>query len=202
MSEMDAPPAPQLGGTLQAARKQRRLTLDQLASRSGISKSMLSQIERGKVNPTFVVLWNLTQSLGIELSDLLGSSQEQERGAGAITHVKAYSTPTIRSADGKCQLRILGPTRTVLPMEWYEISFEPESELDSQAHAKDTYEHLTVLSGRLRVHLPGQVIELMEGETLRYPSDQSHKIENREASPAQALLVMALPGQYNGEAAQ
>ncbi len=202
MPELDAPPAPQLGGTLQAARKQRRLTLDQLASRSGISKSMLSQIERGKVNPTFVVLWNLTQSLGIELSELLGTSQDQERHAGAITHVKAYSTPTIKSADGKCQLRILGPTRTVLPMEWYEISFEPESELDSQAHAKDTYEHLTVLSGQLRIHLPGQVIELMEGETLRYPSDQSHKIENREKSPAQALLVMALPGQYNGKAAQ
>ena len=200
MSETDAPPAPQLGGTLQAARKHRRLTLDQLAGRSGISKSMLSQIERGKVNPTFVVLWNLTQSLGIDLSELLGSSQDQESGGGAITHVKAYSTPTIKSADGKCQLRILGPTRTVLPMEWYEISFEPESELDSQAHAKDTYEHLTVLSGQLRVHLPGQVVDLMTGETLRYPSDQTHKIENRELQPAQALLVMALPAQYNGQA--
>jgi quercetin dioxygenase-like cupin family protein len=82
-----------------------------------------------------------------------------------------------------------------MPIEWYEISFEPESELDSQAHAKDTYEHLTVLSGRLRVHLPGQVIELAEGETLRYPSDQSHRIENETKQPAQALLVMALAKQ-------
>jgi transcriptional regulator with XRE-family HTH domain len=195
MSESDTSPAPQLGGTLQAARKQRRLTLDQLAGRSGISKSMLSQIERSKVNPTFVVLWNLTQSLGIELSELLGPSQPPEPNGGTVVHVKAYSTPTIRSADGKCQLRILGPTRTSMPMEWYEISFEPESELDSQAHAKDTYEHLTVLSGRLRVHLPGQVIELAEGETLRYPSDQSHRIENETKHPAQALLVMALAKQ-------
>ncbi len=198
MPVIDASPAPQLGGTLQAARKQRRLTLDQLASRSGISKSMLSQIERGKVNPTFVVLWNLTQSLGIDLSELLGTSKDQDQNDGRVTHIKAYSTPTIKSADGKCQLRILGPTRTVLPVEWYEISFEPESELNSQAHAKDTHEHLTVLSGQLRVHLPEQIVDLMQGETLRYPSDQAHRIENAAKAPAQALLVMALPGQYNG----
>ncbi len=199
MPAIDTSPAPQLGGTLQNARKQRRLTLDQLAGRSGISKSMLSQIERGKVNPTFVVLWNLTQSLGIELSELLGSSKGQDQNGGAVTHVRAHSTPTMRSADGKCELRILGPTRTILPVEWYEISFEPESELNSQAHAKDTYEHLTVLSGALRVHLPDQVVDLSRGETLRYPSDQTHIIENAAKAPAQALLVMALPGYSSGQ---
>ncbi len=198
MPAIDASPAPQLGGTLQAARKQRRLTLDQLADRSGISKSMLSQIERGKVNPTFVVLWNLTQSLGIELSELLGTSRDQDQNAGAVTHVKAHSTPTMKSADGGCELRILGPTRTALPVEWYEISFAPESELDSQAHAKDTCEHLTVLSGQLRVHLPEQVVDLMPGETLRYRSDQNHRIENSTKAPARALLVMALPGHDAG----
>ena len=200
MPATDTSPAPQLGGTLQAARKQRRLTLDQLAGRSGISKSMLSQIERGKVNPTFVVLWNLTQSLGIELSELLGPSRGQEQNGNPVVHVRAHSTPTMKSADGKCELRILGPTRTVLPMEWYEISFEPESELNSQAHAKDTHEHLTVLAGRLRVHLPEQTVDLMQGETLRYPADQPHRIENAAGTQAQALLVMALPAPPVGQA--
>ena len=51
--DLKLPSAPELGGALQAIRKERKLTLEQLADRSGVSKSMLSQIERGKVNPTF-----------------------------------------------------------------------------------------------------------------------------------------------------
>ena len=49
---------PQLGPRLQQIRKKRRLTLDQLAVMSGVSRSMLSQIERGQTNPTFATLWN------------------------------------------------------------------------------------------------------------------------------------------------
>lgn len=47
---------PQIGPVIQRERKARHLTLEQLASRSGVSKSMLSQIERSEANPTFAVL--------------------------------------------------------------------------------------------------------------------------------------------------
>lgn len=48
--------APNLGPKLQAIRKEKSLTLEQLAERSSVSKSMLSQIERGQANPTFATL--------------------------------------------------------------------------------------------------------------------------------------------------
>lgn len=52
-------PPPHLGEMVRKARKEQGLTLEMLAERCGVSKSMLSQIERGAVNPTFTLVWNL-----------------------------------------------------------------------------------------------------------------------------------------------
>jgi transcriptional regulator with XRE-family HTH domain len=83
---------PQIGPVIQRHRKERGLTLEKLAEVSGISKSMLSQIERGQTNPTFGVLWNLTRALKIEFSDLLegGSALPDE---DKIELVSAAHTP-------------------------------------------------------------------------------------------------------------
>ena len=64
---------PEIGPAIKRERKARKLTLEQLGTLSGVSKSMLSQIERGEANPTFAVLWSLTQAMEIELSDLIGN---------------------------------------------------------------------------------------------------------------------------------
>lgn len=62
---------PDVGQKIKALRTERKLTLDGLAKASGVSKSMLSQIERGLTNPTLATIWSLTQSLGIDISSLL-----------------------------------------------------------------------------------------------------------------------------------
>ena len=111
-------PSPEIGPVIHAERKRRKLTLDQLAVLSGVSRSMLSQIERGEANPTFAVLWSLTQALGIEFSDLIaGGATASEHGAIEILTVAL--TPEIRSADGRCRLRILSPPRHAGRIEWY-----------------------------------------------------------------------------------
>ena len=69
--------APPLGPHIQQIRKARRLTLEQLAAASGVSRSMLSQIERGQANPTFATLWNLTRALNIDISALVGGQATQ-----------------------------------------------------------------------------------------------------------------------------
>ena len=59
------PPAPpEVGATLQRMRLERGLTLEDLSRTAGVSKSMLSQIEREKANPTIAVAWRLANALG------------------------------------------------------------------------------------------------------------------------------------------
>ena len=186
-------PLPNLGDIVRASRKEKDLTLEKLSILSGISKSMLSQIERGTVSPTFTVVWNLTQCLGIDLS-VLGESATTDN---LITHTPAYSTPVKGSEDERCTLRMLNPLRTVLPVEWYELIAEAGGVLDSVAHAHGTFEHLSCLSGALQVSAGELTAIANAGDTLRYRADQPHSIHNIGDGPATALLVVGLPTQYN-----
>ncbi len=182
---------PELGRRLLALRKDRRLTLDRLAAASGVSKSMLSQIERGRVNPTVATLWNLTQALGIDIGELLGTATGTGATAGpSLEHLPAHATPTIASADGRCALRILNPPREALSIEWYEMTVEPGGALRSEPHAPGAREHLTVLQGALVVEVEGSRTALTAGETLRYAADRPHAIVNTQEAPARALLVV------------
>lgn len=154
---------------------------------------MLSQIERGAVNPTFAVVWNLMQALGLEMSDLIEGNAPE---VPVIDHVHSYSMPTSKTGDGLVTLFMLSPFRTVLPVEWYEIRFEEAGALVSDAHAPGTYEHLTCLDGSLAVEVDDTRIEGVAGDTLRYQADRPHKIVNTASGKSRAFLLVALPQQY------
>ena len=68
------PEPPRVGDALAALREQQALSLDALSRRAGVSKSMLSQIERAQGNPTVAVVWRLANALGVPLADLLQSA--------------------------------------------------------------------------------------------------------------------------------
>jgi len=180
---------PQIGPVIQRHRKERGLTLEQLAEVSGISKSMLSQIERGQTNPTFGVLWNLTRALKIEFSDLLeGGSALPDKDR--IELVSAARTPEIRSADGLCQLRILGPPQRAGDTEWYEVDIEPLGSLDSEAHPRGAMEHFTAFTSGLQITSGNAVQLLKAGETARYPADVPHRITNTMAKRAKGIVIV------------
>ena len=187
-------PPPRLGEMVRDARKAHRLTLEQVSERSGVSKSMLSQVERGTVNPTFSVVWNIMQALGLDMADLVDETSES--AVPVVEHTHAYSTPTRKSRDGLVTLTLLSPYRTVLPMEWYEMRLDPGGELVSDAHATGTYEHLTCLDGSVSITVGDTRVEGRAGDTLRYRADWPHTIANTAATPSRAILVVALPQQY------
>ncbi len=182
---------PDLGKTLQHLRKAKKLTLDQLAQSSGISKSMLSQIERGQTNPTFATLWNITHALGVEMSEILNQSGKEENTPVFIEHLQAHFTPTINSPDGKCTLKILSPMSTVAQMEWYEMRLQPGGRLESSPHGEGTVEHLSITDGELTITSGTQKQTLKTGETARYRADLPHIIENASAQETVAFLVVA-----------
>ena len=184
---------PDIGHTIKELRTTKNLTLDQLASQSGLSKSMLSQIERNKTNPTVGTLWSLTQALNVEISDLLASGVEIKNPTKNILVTKEHQTPEIQSADGKCTLKILGPLELVSHMEWYEVVFEAGGILDSEPHAKGTKEHLTVLEGQITVSTGEEKDILNKGDTARYSADIHHYIKNHTNKPTKAILIVYTP---------
>lgn len=181
---------PRVGDAIRRLRQERQLSLDQLARVSGVSKSMLSQIERNLANPTVSVVWRLSNALQIGIEELLGGEAPAPAG---VSLVHAHETPTIGSRDGQCRLRILGPLDLAGRFEWYELSIQPGGALESEPHEPGTREHLTVLHGTLEVQSGAALERARMGETARYAADVRHAIRNPGKTPASALLVMEMP---------
>jgi len=178
---------PAIGPRLQAFRKARSLTLTDLSTASGVSRSMLSEIERGNANPTYGTLWHLTRALEIDLNSLITGAVEEHR----IDHQTRNLMPIIRSADGSCTLQILSPASMVSVVEWYLLSFDPQGTLISEPHAAGTMEHLHCTDGEITVGSGDSEIVVRAGETARYAADVPHRLVNSGSKEAKAFLVVA-----------
>ena len=182
---------PRVGAALAALRQSRALSLDELSRLAGVSKSMLSQIERAQANPTVAVVWRLANALGVPLAELLGGAAPA--AVTAMVFVPAHGAPSLRSPDGLCELRILGPIELAGQFEWYALTVESGGALESSAHEDGTREHLTVQSGSLEVSAGDEAQTLKVGETARYAADRPHAIRNTAKSAASGWLVVVHP---------
>lgn len=181
---------PAVGPALAALRERQGLSLAQLSRKAGVSKSMLSQVERQLANPTVAVVWRLAQALGVPLAQLLDGGLAE---APSITTVAAQDTPRLATPDARCELRILGPVELAGRFEWYELRLAPGGELASPAHEPGAREHLSVQAGALEVQAGEHCRRLRAGETARYAVDQPHAIRNPHRTAATALLVVLHP---------
>jgi len=182
---------PRFGDTLAAMRQAGSLSLDELSRKAGVSKSMLSQIERGQANPTVAVVWRLANALNVSMGDLLGNAPAPTEATIAV--LAAHAAPAIRSPDGLCELRILGPITLAGRFEWYALTIQPGGALDSQAHEEGSQEHLTNMAGTLEVQAGDQVQRIKNGETARYAADCAHRISNAGRNTASGWLVVVHP---------
>ncbi|AKU21138.1 helix-turn-helix domain-containing protein [Massilia sp. NR 4-1] len=178
---------PEVGAALQRLRLARGLTLEDLSRIAGVSKSMLSQIEREKANPTIAITWRLANALGVAIGELLA---DVEKNVETIRVLDAHETPTLPGAHAGYILRILGPMELAGKYEWYELTLAPGGELASQAHDPGTHEHLTLLHGSMELEVGNAKKKIKLGSTARYPADQQHAIRNLGKTEAKALLVV------------
>ncbi|MEM1288525.1 MAG: XRE family transcriptional regulator [Pseudomonadota bacterium] len=180
---LDALPA-----RLKEARQSQGLSLDAVANLSGVSRSMVSQTERGESSPTIATLWNLTRALNVDFAGLLDEGNHGNR----VELLRASQVPTIDNMGHGCRIRILSPPEDAGKHEVYDISFAVGGSLDSQPHAKGSREHINVLEGTVEVTSGSATSELVEGDTARYASDVPHAIIAKGGGARVFLIVKSL----------
>jgi XRE family transcriptional regulator, regulator of sulfur utilization len=180
--------APQVGRTIQRLRQAYNLSLGHLAEQSGVSKSIISQIERNEANPTLATIWRLSQALETSIEDIL----QDDTKTSKIEVLSSASTPIIMSEDGLCVLRVLGPIDTVEWLQWYEFTAEPGGKLISSPHEIGSKEHLTVIEGSLTVECGDESTQINAGETIRFRGDLPHTITNSSSQTTKAWMVDVL----------
>lgn len=173
-----------LAASLKAARRSKGLSLDAVAKLSGVSRSMVSQIERGESSPTVATLWNLTQALHVDFAGLL-----EGRATPGVEVMRAGAVPLIEGRGVGVRIRILSPAEAAGAHEVYDLSFAAGGALVSEPHGPGCREHLTVLEGALSVTSGEDEERIGPGDTARYAADRPHAIR-AEGGGARALLVV------------
>jgi len=174
-----------IGSRLGDLRKRKQMTLDQLSSKSGVSKSILSQIERNISNPTVSTMMRIADALEETLSGFFMNIDE-----GKSSPIEtSKETPNISSKDGLCELSILGAGETVSWLQWYVLTMKPKGQLPSRSHGSNTFENITVISGEVVVYLKKQSETLKAGDTFRFPTNQEHTLINKSKTISKVLMI-------------
>ena len=174
-----------LGARVKLLRSDRGWSLEGLANASGVSRSMLSQIEREQANPTLAVTMRIAQAFGMSLGELL----EVPGASSNVNVIRANDHTFHYRSDKFCRVRTLSPLNLEKDVEFYEVQLEPGGALRSAAHFEGTREFLTVQKGQVRVESAGDTDDLGLGDSASYRADVPHAIINLGKGEAVIFLV-------------
>ncbi len=168
-------------------RQARGWSLERLATASGVSRSMLSQIERDRANPTLAVTLKIAEAFQITLGELVGETGAKASG---IEVIRGDNPAHHYRSDKSCRIRTLSPLNLEKDVEFYEVELKPGGALRSSSHFEGTREFLTVERGKVRVCSGEHHVDLVRGDSATYRADVTHAIENSGRGEAMLFLVV------------
>lgn len=175
-----------LGRRVKKLRGDRGWSLEELAAASGVSRSMLSEIERKRANPTLSVTYRIARAFGLSLQDLIESADS----ASAILTIRATDRAQVFRKDRQCQIRTLSPLNLEKDVEFYELRLPSNGALRSQPHVDGTREFLTVEEGGVELQSGLSTEILAKGDSATYRADVEHSIANKGKQEAVVFLVV------------
>ncbi len=177
-----------LARNLRRLRAERGLTLDELAKRANVSRSMLIQIEQKRVNPTLAILVRLAQALDVGLAELVElGRQRRVRVISRDDIVQLWSSPSGGSG------RLLVGSHQLDHIEFWDWRLEPGDVHEAEAHVMGTAEILHVLDGDLVLEVDGEPHAATAGESVVFSADADHSYGNRGTRPLHVFMIVITP---------
>jgi transcriptional regulator with XRE-family HTH domain len=168
------------------------LSLDSLAVKSGVSRSMISLIERGESSPTAVVLEKLAAGLGVTLASLFDAPvAEAERPAGPVA--RRADQPQWQDPASGYLRRNVSPPSMPQPMQIVEVHFPPGQRVAFEAPLREmrVYQQIWVLEGTIDITVGEERHRLREGDCLAMEVDGSTMFHNPTRKPTRYAVVVA-----------
>lgn len=175
-----------LGSRVRELRRMKGLTLNELAESSGVSRAMISKVERGEKNPTLVVAAGISEGLGVTLSQLVGIDERRE-----VILMPHDRRMVMRDPETGFERQLLSPTfgnrgvefiRNVIPEGSTSGEFPP--------HKRGVQEYIVVERGRLEAILDGEKHVLEEGDAVYFEADITHRFDNVGVDECSYYLVI------------
>jgi transcriptional regulator with XRE-family HTH domain len=163
------------------------ISANDLAERSGVSRAMVSKIERLEVSPTAALLGRLCNGLGITLSSLIASA-ENTKGPPIA---RADEQPVWRDPDTGLLRTMVSPLNTGSRTEIVHVELPVGAEVKYEAMAEPHYDqHVLVLSGKLTMTFGTEEFELGAFDCIRSRFDVSHAFANRSRTACKYLVII------------
>jgi transcriptional regulator with XRE-family HTH domain len=183
-----------IAGRVRDLRAERGLTLDALARRSGVSRSMISLVERGESSPTAVVLDRLAAGLGVTMSTLFA---EAPAGAAGAPLARRADQPVWRDPGSGYVRKDLSPAGFPSPIQMTEVAFPPGARVayETGARAARVHQQVWMLEGSLELTVGAERHRLGPGDCLAFGLDRQIIFRNPARRPARYVVVNAVePG--------
>ena len=179
-----------LGERIRGLRRARGLTLNELAGLSGVSRAMISKLERGEKNPTLVVAAKVAGGLGVSLSQLVGVEERRR-----VVVVPRARRTVVRDPGTGFERHVLSPSFGGRGIE-FQKNVVPEGSTSGEIppHRRGVEEYVVVERGRLRAVLGGVDYLLEEGDALFFEADVSHRFDNAGEVECSYYLVIDSKG--------
>jgi len=159
---------------LKRIRKAKNMSLDMLAEKTGVSKSMLGQIERGESNPTLTTIEKIVEGMKVPLEDLVYKKTE------SIVIIDNDKLPLYKAQEGAYQVRVIFPYDRHRNFEVYEVKIEPGEDCGCFADEDGGSEYILVVQGTLTLETPGGTYEVAADHSIRIVSQRRHSYHNRD----------------------
>jgi mannose-6-phosphate isomerase-like protein (cupin superfamily)/DNA-binding XRE family transcriptional regulator len=175
-----------LAEELKRHRRQRGFSLEGLAAVSGVSRSMISKIERCEAVPSTTILSRLAEALGVTFSRLMAEPVDRE-----ILVIPAARQPVLRDEHSGFVRRCLSPVLPGRGIDWV-LNTLPAGGTTGEfvAHRRGVEEYIFVLRGRLAARIGERTVTLETGDSLYFEADAEHAFTNVGQGTCEYFLVI------------
>ncbi|MDF5753307.1 XRE family transcriptional regulator [Spongiactinospora sp. TRM90649] len=175
-----------IANNVRAQRAYRRMTLDELSARSGVSRGMLVQVEQARTNPSVSTLARIGGALGVTVARLV-----EVADTPVVRVVGASGVVTFKHGEGAARLLVGTDAPAILELwDWRLATGEHH---DGDAHPPGTREMLTVIDGELVLTVLGQEYHLATDEAVLFSADRPHRYAAGGDSGCRFIMVVTEP---------
>ncbi|MBC2703691.1 MAG: helix-turn-helix transcriptional regulator [Desulfobacula sp.] len=157
-----------VASNLKTIRESRKISLDRLSELTGVSKSMLRQIEIGKSSPTIGTIWKIANGLKVSFTSLLRKPVVEAK-------VRSFREGKPLTAESEhYRVYPLIPFEPEQSYETYFFEMDPDTVFSGEPHEGNVYEYVFVIKGQLEINVDGKTFSINENEFLQFQANCPH----------------------------
>lgn len=173
-----------IGQRIRQLRLKNSLTLEELASRSELSKGFLSQLENDLTSPSIATLADITEALGVSLEQFFASDKEEQ--------IVFTSSDFFIDNQDEYTIHWIVPNAQKNQMEPILIELKPKGS-SQQIVPHSGEEFGLVLKGKIKIEVDGQVQSLKKGDTFYLKGNKAHRLINSQSNTLAQVLWICTP---------